>query len=584
MAGYRPKSLNELNEMYDKTITAEKAILKATKALEAETQKPAEKPEKPAESHEVQPSPAVTSLSDEVDSLINSFAVQNEKEAASVKIPTPEKITFEKETKPKAEPTAEPKTPDVPSEIQPEKEAEKTLAPTKTKVIYNLSTPEETQEKAFARSDERSELLEEYKRIMADDDDDVSPAREPFGKKKKKRKKGIFFHSSSKSIKEDESPDFELPETEDEPEEQPFEVPVVSFVPDITLPQDILPSDEATSEENASSFFSYEESDSSENEEPQEFLNKDEDTPGVDSDSEPRQSAFEYELSDDDKSDVVVPEELQNRTYDEYINESPDDIYSFDRTKENTLPAYAKDEYQPSEDEEAFEEDDSYETPGFAKERKGKRIFVSISRVCLSIMLAFLLLSSAFAISVNYLFHTDTGILFGDDRYVFTADRDYINAGIVKDDLVITEKRYADTGESFAYINYTEQCFMFGKMSGSIINDEGDVLFIAENNSERVLVLRDDTKGVVLNVYPSLGKLFRLCSENFIAVVSVLLITSLVIILLLALVLKDKEKSQQRMIKRMVKKGIIADEETAEELVYEDDSSTEDEDLFSTIE
>ena len=33
MAGYRPKSLNELNDMYDKTITAEKAIIKASRQL-----------------------------------------------------------------------------------------------------------------------------------------------------------------------------------------------------------------------------------------------------------------------------------------------------------------------------------------------------------------------------------------------------------------------------------------------------------------------------------------------------------------------------------------------------------------------
>ena len=39
MAGYRPKSLDELNDMYDKTISAEKAIIKATKQLHDATNK-----------------------------------------------------------------------------------------------------------------------------------------------------------------------------------------------------------------------------------------------------------------------------------------------------------------------------------------------------------------------------------------------------------------------------------------------------------------------------------------------------------------------------------------------------------------
>ena len=51
MAGYRPKSLDELNEMYDKTITAEKAIIKATKQLHdvTETIVPSDLPAKQPE-------------------------------------------------------------------------------------------------------------------------------------------------------------------------------------------------------------------------------------------------------------------------------------------------------------------------------------------------------------------------------------------------------------------------------------------------------------------------------------------------------------------------------------------------------
>ena len=122
---------------------------------------------------------------------------------------------------------------------------------------------------------------------------------------------------------------------------------------------------------------------------------------------------------------------------------------------------------------------------------------------------------------------------------------------------------------------------MFGKRNGSIVNDSGDVLFIAENDGERVLVLRDDTRGVVTATYPSIGKIISFCSDNFILITAVSLVIELVIIILLAFVFKDKEKAYEKMMKKMIRKGIISAEEEAE-LRFSEDS--DDENLFSTIE
>ena len=75
MAGYRPKSLNELNDMYDKTITAEKAIIKASGQLHDATESivPSAAVKAPIEEKPKEETKTVEALSSEVDSLINRF-------------------------------------------------------------------------------------------------------------------------------------------------------------------------------------------------------------------------------------------------------------------------------------------------------------------------------------------------------------------------------------------------------------------------------------------------------------------------------------------------------------------------------
>ena len=80
MAGYRPKSLDELNDMYDKTIIAEKAILSATKQLNnvTETIAPSDSTaEADAEIAIREDAKTVEEFSSEVDSMINRFKEAN---------------------------------------------------------------------------------------------------------------------------------------------------------------------------------------------------------------------------------------------------------------------------------------------------------------------------------------------------------------------------------------------------------------------------------------------------------------------------------------------------------------------------
>lgn len=597
MAGYRPKSLNELNDMYDKTITAEKAIIKASKQLVDETQKLEPAPFEPKE-NDIESLKGVEELSSEVDSFINRFKSESaaapavKKEPAAKKEPVkeaPQKISYEK--KPQPEPHKEAPASDVFS--QP-----------KNKSLYTLDTPEEVKEKATAKSDERTELFDDYMKIMNDEDDDFFSKRESFKKKdkKKKHKKSFFFRHEPAEEADEEATITQEPSNKNTAvqaeAEEDLPVREVIYTPEVSPMQDNLtvqyqaPTESLEeSEPSEEEFAPFSENEAEIAVDPKETETNEE--PAEISEPVIEPSDFDIGSSSDvseESSASPIPAELADKTYDDFMNESDNDIYSFDPNKENTIPSYAREQYlsesskdSADEAENEAEEDtdveceEEYELPGKTKSKKG----VIFGRVALSILLAVLLLSSAFAVCVNVVFGVNTGKLFAGNKYIFTAETDYQYAGILKDDLVITEKRYANDGEAFAYISYTEQKFMFGIRNGSIVNDDGDVLFIAENDGERVLVLRDDTRGVVLDVYGGIGKIVRICTDNFIVLISALLISSLVIILILALVLKDKEKAQQKMIDKMVKKGIILSNDELESYTAEEETETDD--IFSTI-
>ena len=590
MAGYRPKSLDELNEMYDKTITAEKAIIKATKQLHdvTETIVPSDLPAKQPEAVK-EDTPSVEEFSSEVDSLINRFKeeIQSKeiKEVKKAEIPeikeapaaTPERISFEKEEQVQTSPIAESKP--VAPAVQ-----------SKPKVHYSLEAPGELQQKANAKSEERTDLFNDYMKIMNDDNDDFFSKRESFKKKdkKKKHKKGLFFRHETKeeeapeenteaSAETEEENDLSLPLAEAEDTSSVKEVIYTPEIPEenqnFKVEFEAEQEETAEDEEEFTSFTEYAHSETAVEEPIEAFVDEDE-APTY---KEEVATQPDFDIITDENDEVPpVPEEIADKTFDEFMNESQD-IYSFDPTKKNTLPEYAKDQYSEEEDDEEEEEYDDETEITAPVNKKG----ITAGRVILSIVLALLTVLATGIIGINTLLGVNTGRTAFDEKYIFTATQDYTNSNILEGDLIVTEKRYANDGEVFAYINYTQQCFMFGKRNGSIVNDSGDVLFIAENDGERVLVLRDDTRGVVAETYPGIGKIVTVCTDYFIPVIAALLILGLVLVLLLAFVFKDKEKAYNKMMKKMIEKGVISAEEETE---YDFSEDTDEEDLFSSIE
>ena len=587
MASYRPKSLDELNDMYDKTITAEKAIIKATKQLHDATEKIVAS-DLPQEETFKEETKGVEEFSKEVDSLINTFREENEaaeiKPAKAAIAEMPQKISFEKEP--------ETQNKNVHSN---EKNLVSPPVHSKPKVHYSLETPDEIQQKVNAKSEERTDLFNDYMKIMNDEDDDFFSKHESLRKKdkKKKTKKGLFFRHEPKE---------ENPASEESAEEPAFTDETKSEAPspenDDTLPikEVIYSPDVPDALQNLKVEFKAEESEDDNEEEFSSFTEYEPASPSSDSFEEaPYEPAISEEPAIHPDFDIIaqpeeelplVPEEIANKTFEEFMDTS-EDIYSFDPTKNNTIPEYAKGQYSEEEEEEDEEEiyaeenqQEDDEDEGNFNAPKNKKGIVA-GRVLLSIILCLLCVIGSCIVGINTFLNVNTGKTAFGENYIFTATQNYTNTNILEGDLIVTEKRYANDGEVFAYINYTQQCFMFDKRNGSIVNDSGDVLFIAENDGERVLVLRDDTRGVVVNTYPGIGRILSLCTDYFIPFIAAILLLVLVIILLLSFVFKDKEKAYKKMMKKMIKKGVISADEESE---FSTDENTAEEDLFSTVE
>ncbi len=279
MANHRPKSLNELNQVYDKAMKAERAIKEGSKNL-SEPQRPAERPSDnifEQLQRQAASKPAKTELYDsEIANIANDFIkryTQSEKKPESTPAPkeikrpapsiqslyhTPAKDTEPKHkdvplsteqtfmptaptaglTRPKAPeminkseavkaPDVEPETPATP-EIEAVPETPTAEAPAPRTAIEQsqheaYTAPHRVAPTVRITSTERSNLMDEYLRVMSDEDDDM-----PFGRKHKKL--GFFSRRKKNRSEEDESySDSFTEDTASNNEETAEENPVVSF-------------------------------------------------------------------------------------------------------------------------------------------------------------------------------------------------------------------------------------------------------------------------------------------------------------------------------------------------------------------
>ncbi len=202
MASYRPKSLNELNNLYGKSMAAQTAIKNNGSAItDSGFDKNREYSQAVSEDLQAAEKTAAQIASDELSDALSDF-IKNfgEADTAAAEKPAPRQpLPIAKAIKSSAPVT--PKT---------DRSAEHPISKVDTTKSAQEDAPKAKKEKpVLMRNSERSELLDDYMKIMNDEDDDMEFLKN-IVKKKKKNKKD----------KHQGSPLFEEEKKSDEPTEE----------------------------------------------------------------------------------------------------------------------------------------------------------------------------------------------------------------------------------------------------------------------------------------------------------------------------------------------------------------------------
>ncbi len=495
MAGYRPKNLDELNNMFDKTLAAERAIKKGTSLVEKTSENAildnlTEDIERIAE--EVKQS---MGISEEINDFISKYSQEEPKEEEKADSKPKPQMTVLVSEQPKAEKAS-------------------------FELFENTAEAEAAAAEENPKAD-RSNLMDEYMRIMNDEEDDEIPQKK-LSRKEKKKLKMMEKREAEKAAQQKEEAD--------EPVAEP-EAEVIAEAAPAEEPESFYDIADNTAEEDTAVRTGYD------------------------------LSSVEEEFKAPEYVSLSPEPGEPHITFQE--NEAEND---FDFPQDYT-PAWMKDE----NDEEPVK-------PKKAKKENKASNHVFL-KALLSLVLAVLIFIGSTATVFKTLIPVNTGKAVSDTFCFFTAYKDYTDLNIKKGDLIITENRYTQDGDVFAYVDYSNKSFEFGKRSDSITNDDGVVLLVTENQGSRTLVSRDDCKGVIYAVYPTIGAFIGILSDNFIIIIAAVAVSALVIILTLALALRNKEKSKKTKANKKVPSKKAVREPDEEPEIEE----LEEIDLFTTI-
>ena len=387
MASYRPKSLDELNSLYDKTLTVKNEIEKKASGFEVKPQKKFVAPVE--ESPEVQEISREEAASEEIAGLVDDFI-------KSFGAPVPVK---------KVQPTSVAAAVKAVSPVRPveEKKPEETSAAKRSQVNTVYDRPK------LIRNSERNDLFEDYKKVM-DDEDDFE-----YGHHRKLRKRGKKLFEKKAS-----SPDADTAEAEESsviPEAEQESVPVAEAEPEV------LQSEEVISQAEPMPFY-----DIIAEAEDEEAKTSSEVQEDISEEQEPVQEPFE--TAEDEKETEVAAEDESEPSYiqEEYAEEET---------------AFEEYDAPDSEQEEIQQEIETSPEDVNKKKSAGKNIL-------LVLLLAVMLFASAIsAVKAFSGINTDSRFL-GTYRF-YSAENSYAEAGIKKGDLVVVIHKKVKEGDIFAH-------------------------------------------------------------------------------------------------------------------------------------
>ncbi len=525
MAGYRPKSLDELNKMYDQTMEAERAIKKGTSLLSGgESSAPTEQELDAIKQKEKELIAALESSYKFSDYLEKKAELASKSEAvtadeAPLQIEEPEIFTVEEAVIEEAAAPEEvftqqekiisepviiriEETPEEEAVFTPEQDPPLQQPPVILEKIISEEFAAEQEELLSepanqTAAEDKNSLFDDYMKIMNDEEEeDETPV---------KSKK--FSRKEKKKMKKQKAAEKKLAEKNDEPSEASSE-------------------EEQDSEASESDGFSLSLS-----------------------------AEISINASDEEEAVEEAPAQTPSSnsffTIEETVDEA--DEFSF---PENYEPEWiGKDKAEDLMlEEESKKEKQKAKAKKEKKENKEKN---TLGKAVLALLLAIVIALGVFATTLKSVIAVNTGTAFNGNFCAFTAYKTYENANILEGDLVITENVLPEDGDAFAYINYDEKIFDFAKRTKSFVNAD-DVLIVAVKENERVLISRDDCRGVVYATYPGIGTYVSMITDNYVILMAAFAVAAVVIILALIFGFRG-EKADSK--KKAVKKAAANDDD-----------------------
>ncbi len=630
MAGYRPKSLDELNSLYDKSTNAKNEIYKKASDLEVKgalyspvtAQVSAqEEPEKSREE----------AAAEEISGLVGDFI-------KSFGTPAPIK---------KVRPVTVATTP------------VKSVSSVKDTVVKPQSAEKPAVQPGYApvsekprliRSDERNELFEDYKKVM-DDDGEEENSRLRRGRRKGKK---LFEkkNSASEVKTEEKSQEVEVAAEEavaeisyeglvqetavEEPEipetlenidaviekvlgkavgkhvEEAAESPAIETVEEeavqvITDPVVIFEAEE--DEEPAEEIAEVYPEEEPEAEIVEVFTEEPEEEPA------PVEEVIEEPVAEEEPAEELVPAEegaeelapLTEASVEEYISildevaqelsyEEQDTVEEILQEETSDAEAYEEEAvtYEPAEDsEEAFGYEEAVigehiQSDGYADEKAEpevdgtyyvapvKKRYAGKNILLILIFLVLLLATAVSAVKAFSGINSDT--LHLDKYYLFTAESSFEQAGINKGDLVVVSHEDIKAGDVFAFSKGDGE-YGFARFE-SELNEES---IVADTDGQKSIVFKNTLRGVFFRTYPVIGTVAALIMSQYLYVVGALFLVAAILLLIVIFAFRTKKAKAPKKSKKKEEATELEDVQEEEAAVQEQTSDNSVDDDFKYL-
>ena len=138
----------------------------------------------------------------------------------------------------------------------------------------------------------------------------------------------------------------------------------------------------------------------------------------------------------------------------------------------------------------------------------------------------------------------NSGKLISDKYRLYSVSENIDTLGLSAGDLVITENAYAHTDDLYVYTDSESGAYNFGKVKSSTSDILGDYLYMTESSDGISLVNRDNSMGVVIATYATVGSILSVICDYYIFIAGAMLILAVAMIVCLVLVSKKNSDTE----------------------------------------